>query len=340
VTPRRPSDDQDARETRRASFLIGWQIMLASAVLVLGIVSLAIVFLLHQSLPREQLDQLPIGRPRVYVDAGDLVQALILIGIGAVVFAGVVSWIIARRAVTPLGTALRLQRQFVADASHELRTPLAVLDARIQVLERRLRSAAPAEPEETAKTVAELRTDSKALIDIVNDLLLAAGGTDETGSHDPVSVAPIAQEALDSLRILAAERHVALVLDAGDDEILVRMPSTSLRRAVVALVDNAVTHSPEGGTVTVRLRREGARLVLTVTDEGAGITGITPERVFERFAHAPAQEVTATRVPARPSFGIGLALVREIAQRQGGRVFVAETSATGTSIRFDVPAVA
>lgn len=332
----RPAEaDPDARATRRASIAIGWQIMAASAVLVLGIVVVTTVFLLHQALPREQID-LRDSHAHVYIDSSDVLQALLLVGAGAVVFAGAVSWIVARRAVAPLGTALRLQRQFVADASHELRTPLAVLDARLQVLERRLENPATSDPDSTRSTVGELRSDSKALIDIVNDLLLAAGGDDQRrASLDP---APVISDAVASLDILARERDVTLDVEA-QEPVLVSIPATSLRRCVVALVDNALGHSPRGGTVRVSGSRSGQTFVLRISDEGPGITGIEPERVFERFAHATSSAQTAQPDGAAPrqSFGIGLALVRDIAERQGGRVRVESTGPTGTMMTLEIP---
>lgn len=336
--PRVPSSDQDARATRRASVAIGWQIMVASAVLVLGIIAVAIVAIVHQSLPREQIEQLRDSSPRVYVDTGDVFQVLVAIGIGAVVFAGIISWLIAGRAVRPLGEALRRQRQFVADASHELRTPLAVLDARIQVLQRRIAAGSAADSPETTATVAALRSDSRALIDIVNDLLLAAEATADREAGDPVDAGPVVGEAVDSLRILASEAGVDLAWEQ-QVPVRVRTPATSLRRCVVALVDNAIAHSPIGGRVTVRVLQEGSSLLLTVTDQGAGITGIEPERIFERFAHVQAATPSGDgRAPARQSFGIGLALVRDIAFRQGGFVAVETTSAKGTVMRLVLPA--
>jgi two-component system OmpR family sensor kinase len=325
--------DPDARATRRASLVIGWQIVLASAALVVGIVVVTLVFLLHQAIPREQIEQLRSSDPRVYVDTADVLQALVVIGVGAVVFAGVISWVIARRAVRPLGEALRLQRQFVADASHELRTPLAVLDARLQVLQRRLTQGDPQDPGGTARTVAELRADSRSLIDIVNDLLLAADATVTTEPAPALEAGPVIAEAVDSLRILARDKGVRLVLETRG-EGSVRLGATSLRRSVVALVDNAISHSPGEGTVRIVVSRLDGFLELTVVDEGPGIVGIAPERVFERFARA---EAAAETPSARKSFGIGLALVRDIVERQGGRVQVVETSPTGTSMRLSLP---
>lgn len=346
------------RSTGRAAYSIGWQIMLASAVIVIGIILVAILYLTHQARPSEQLEQSSSATPHVYVDLTDTVQGIALIGAGAIVFAGLVSLVIARRAVKPLGEALRLQRQFVADAGHELRTPLAVLDARLQVVERRLGAGTPVSPE----ALAELRADSRSLIEIVDDLLLAAGGEGTPRSGPPIDAAAVAAEAVDSLRILAAERDVTLSLHASmpraQELLAVRIPPTSFRRSVVALVDNAVAHSPAGGTVRVALAPRGKRVELTVSDDGPGIVGIDPSRVFERFAHsgpvaagaadghavaAPGGNGSAAlgagaAAPARASFGLGLALVRDIATRYGGSVEVVDTSSAGTTFRLLLPA--
>jgi len=119
---------------------------------------------------------------------------------------------------------------------------------------------------------------------------------------------------------------------------------------VLALVDNALSHAPSGSTVTVSTRVDGGAAVLSVTDRGAGITGIDPARVFDRFARAdpppaapaaPATVVAPAAGPGRrPSFGIGLALVREIALRHGGSVRVAATAATGTTLELALPVAA
>ncbi|MFZ8393358.1 histidine kinase dimerization/phospho-acceptor domain-containing protein, partial [Staphylococcus aureus] len=77
------------------------------------------------------------------VDGIDILLGAVAIGACAIASAGILGWLATRRAVRPLVDALRRQREFVADASHELRTPLAILDARLQLLER---SLGPADP--------------------------------------------------------------------------------------------------------------------------------------------------------------------------------------------------
>ena len=117
------------------------------------------------------------------------------------------------------------------------------------------------------------------------------------------------------------------------------MPPASLRRAVLALVDNALGHVPGGSTITVSTQVRAGSVVLAVADQGPGITGIDPTRVFDRFARSEPVDGASRRTSggSRPSVGIGLALVREIAVRSGGSVRVASTSATGTTLELVLP---
>jgi len=337
---RRP--DPDAVALQAAARSVGRQIVLVSAVVVVVALALTIAWVLHQTVPTERLEQVAAARRgEVFVSATDVVAGLVLLGLAGVVFAGVVSVVIARRAVRPLGDALRLQRRFVADASHELRTPLAVLDARLQALERGISGGAVSADEKVASDVAHLRDDSRALIDIVGDLLEAAGGEDHPGDVlGAVGVDAVVAEVLSSLAVLADQRDVRLELVPGGEEARVAVPRTSLRRSVLALVDNALGHAPVGSVVVTTVRVEGrgeaASVVITVADQGLGIIGIDPARVFDRFARAESPS-GQTSAPVRPSFGIGLALVREIAHRHGGEVRVVTTSGAGTTIEVTLP---
>lgn len=317
----------DLLEVRAASRSVGLQLAIASGALVVAAIGVAFFFVLDQLRPSEMNEPPKPGEHKIYIDTTEAMIAFIVVGLLAVAIAGVLSTIVTRRAVRPLGRALQVQRDFVADASHELRTPLAVLDARLQVLQRGLPAGDP-----STATVAELRADARTLIDVVNDLLLAADPEREAAVEPAPLTEPVAR-AVDSLRVLAAEAGVELVLEA-DPAVRTTVPAASAQRCATALVDNALAHSPAGGTVRVAVARDGAHAVLTVTDQGPGIVGIDPARVFDRFARAQ------TAAPRRTGagFGIGLALVREIAARHGGEVVVESTGPSGTVIAMRVPA--
>ncbi len=325
---RRPgATDSDTRAVRRAVGVVSGQITAAACLLVAIIVIATIVVVTHEAQPSELLDPPDPGSQNFYVDTDSVLFVLILIGTSAIVFASAASRLIAHRAVQPLGRALRIQREFVADASHELRTPLAVLDARLQLLQHR---TAPDDP--AHDTLDELRADSRALGEIVNDLLLAAADTPDDPGAAPTDAVRTASAAVDTLRVLADERDVHLGF-VSDGPAFVRMAPAGLRRCVTALVDNALNHSPDGAAVEVRLIPTGRRVLVLVRDHGGGIRGVEPDRVFERFAHSDPPPGGGRR----SGFGIGLALVRDLAERYGGNVYVAETSERGTTLVLDLP---
>ncbi|MGO4592664.1 sensor histidine kinase [Leifsonia sp. 2TAF2] len=323
---KRSRDTTESLEVRRASRAVALQITIASGALVVAAVGVAFFFVLDQLRPAEVKEPPAPGEHKIYIDTTAALIAFVIVGVLAIVIAGVLSIIVTRRAVRPLGEALEVQRNFVADASHELRTPLAVLDARLQVLQRSLAADDPSAP-----AIAELRSDTRTLIDVVNDLLLAAGPERETPA-DPSPLAEPVEKAVQSLQVLARDNAVELRFERHDD-VWTTIPPTSMQRCAVALLDNALTHSPVGSSVTVDVRLDGQDAVLTVTDQGAGITGIDPARVFDRFARTESTTTGRTRT----GFGIGLALVREIAVRYGGTVAVASTGSAGTSIEMRVP---
>ncbi|WP_413602762.1 sensor histidine kinase [Curtobacterium sp. Curtsp57] len=320
--------DPDRAAVRRSALRIGWQVAAVSAGLVVLIIGLVLVYVLWQSSPREELEQHASDATRIFVDSDELIGVLTVIGGGAVVLAGVATWMIARRAVVPLGEALRLQRTFVADASHELRTPLTVMSTRVQQLQRRL------DPEDPNRAVvAELREDTRALAEIVDDLLQAAT-TQDVSDTGGTPVDAELERAANDLQVLAIGRDVRVVVERTD--AVVTMPATPLRRCVVALIDNAVGHAPAGTTVDVTVTSRAHVVDVRVRDHGRGITGIDPARVFDRFAHgSPA----AGPDEGRTSYGIGLSLVRDLALRHGGSVRVDATGADGTTFVLTLPRV-
>ncbi len=301
------------------------QIAIACAVVVVAIVAAVFLFIISQVSPKELFEAVPKNN-NISVGAEDVFRASIVLGAALVVLAGALSWFVTRRAVRPLGDALRIQRSFVADASHELRTPLTVLDARLQVLQRGLPDDDP-----SSTIVAELRRDARSLIDIVNDLLESAevGGPTATGVATQLN--PIVELAVDSMRVIGDKRSIQIVIEESEP-VWTFLAPTSVHRCITALLDNALRFSPDGSTVVVTITATRSTVAVTVRDQGTGIRGIDPARIFDRFAHSG-----STGGGIRPGFGIGLALVRDIAVRNGGTVSVHETSADGTVIALSVP---
>ncbi|MFI5084588.1 MAG: sensor histidine kinase [Actinomycetales bacterium] len=315
----------DRSALKTAALKVGVRIAVVCAVMVVALTLAAALFLLQQA--RHPDPGGTAGAVRVFVDYNDVLKAMILAGAGGIVLAGVAGWLSARSAIRPLADALAMQRRFVQDASHELRTPLTILDARIQLAQRQVPDGS-----ELAGLLDQVRRDTGALTATVEELLLAATAGAPARAAEPVDAAGVAASAVADLRQTATDRGVSLNF-SGAGEARTRIAENSLRRAVLALLDNALSHTPGGGQVSVATARQGARVVLTVADTGPGISGVDRERIFERFARSATPASSGQR-----SFGIGLALVREIAVNAGGTVEVSATGPSGTTMTLSLPA--
>ena len=250
-----------------------------------------------------------------------LLLGLLAAALVGLAFAAVAGVLLARRALTPLQRTLRLQRQFVADASHELRTPLTLLHTRAQLLNRELRDA----PDHLRDEAAGVVRDSSRLTELVEELLLAAEGD---GAADEVDLEPLAVEVIDAARPYAEERGITL--DRSIVPAVTRASPSALRRALNALVDNAIEHTPAGGTVTITVGTTGHDVLLTVSDTGSGFSPDQAAELMTRF-HSGGQR------SGRRRYGLGLALVNDIADRYGGRLEANSEPGRGATFTLVLP---
>lgn len=255
----------------------------------------------------------------------------LLLGLGiaggiATVAAALLGIWISRRAMAPLEEAMARQRRFVADASHELRTPLARLTLRAQMLQRATTQGG--NPETVDEDAASLVAEAKDMSAIIEDLLLSAmlerSGTD----GESVDLGRLAAHVVASDQLRAAEREVTLTVHA-DVVPPVRGVVIALTRAINALVDNALSHTPKGGHVDVTVRRgNGGTVNLVVSDTGPGIDPASSERIFERFAKGH---------DGHHGFGLGLALVREVVEAHRGSVSLDTAHTSGARFVVSIP---
>jgi two-component system, OmpR family, sensor kinase len=213
------------------------------------------------------------------------------------------------------------QRRFVADVSHELRTPLAAMQGNLEVLDR----GAARDPELLAESLTDMRREVARLIRMANDLLLLAQS--EAGTqirHEPVELDTLLLEVHRELRPLVAGIQLRL---GDEDQIVVCGDRDRIKQALLNLGINALQHTPAGGTVTLSLSRRHEFAALDVTDTGSGIAAEDLPHIFDRFYRAD-----PSRSRNRGGAGLGLAIVRWVADAHGGRVEV--TSDPGDGSRF------
>ncbi len=237
-------------------------------------------------------------------------------------------------------TAFEAQQHFVADAAHELRSPLTALKLQVQAL--RERPGAPAQDAEARESaVKRLNQGVDRAILLVEQLLLLARMEAEPG--DPGGPLPEV-DLLEVVRLAVADTlplASGVGVDLGAREAAagptrVHGQVEALRVLVRNLLDNAVKYTPAGGRVEVAVQPEGNSLVLSVEDSGPGIPAAERERVFDRFYRVPGATESA------PGTGLGLPIVRAVAQRHGATVRLDDSASGGlrVEVRFSAAASA
>jgi signal transduction histidine kinase len=224
----------------------------------------------------------------------------------------------------------RLRDEFVASVSHELRTPLA----QIRMFAETLLLDRARTPEERTRALEIVDREARRLAHIVENVLLFS--RDERGAsrllRERRPVAPLVREVLEQFAPLAAAREVRLVAQL-DESAEGAVDGDAFRQVLLNLLDNAVKYGPRGQELRVELERDGARLRLSVDDEGPGVPVRARRRVFDRF-----QRLERDRRSAVAGTGIGLAVVRDLALRHGGRASVEDGSRGGARFVVELPA--
>ncbi len=215
------------------------------------------------------------------------------------------------------------RKQFIANASHELRTPIFSLGGFVELLEEEDPS-----PEERAEFVHTMREQIVRLTKLTADLLdlsqLDAGAVAMKSSN--VDLGSLAREVAREFGPRADQHGSRLELRTPDLPVIASADPDRVRQVIRILLDNALTHTPEGTKVTVTTYSINRRAELTVSDDGPGIPRRVHSRIFERF-------YTADQAGGS---GLGLAIARELAQRMDGRVAIA-SSKRFTAFTLDLP---
>src|SRR5581483_9374716 len=209
------------------------------------------------------------------------------------------------------------QREFVADASHELRTPLTSVLANLELLTEELSG-------EQAETAQAALRSTRRMRRLVGDLLLLArADARRIQPRRPTDLGTVLAEAASELGPMADDHD--LMLDAG--QVTVEGAQDELHRMVLNLIENAVRHTPPGTHVHAATVADDGWATLTVEDDGPGIPSELARRVFERFVRGGGEGSRGS--------GLGLSIVRAVAQSHGGTVALESTS-SGRGTRFVV----
>jgi signal transduction histidine kinase len=226
-----------------------------------------------------------------------------------------------------LSEVARLKEDFLSVAAHDLKTPLTTILAQAQRLERRMRN----DPQAAAylQSVELIAQEAQRLRHIVNELLDAerAERGELLNERQPLDLTQLVRNLANHQ---TSPRH-SLTVNA-EEGLVGSFDKQRLQQLVAHLLDNAVVYSPQGGTITVTLQRQGSHALLSVSDQGIGILPKDLPRLFERFFRG-------SNIDDRHYVGMGLSLFicRAIAEQHGGRIEATSIPGQGSTFRVLLP---
>jgi two-component system OmpR family sensor kinase len=232
-------------------------------------------------------------------------------------------------------------RQFVADASHELRTPLTTIRGFAELY----RQGAAPDPSDVLRRIED---EAARMGLLVEDLLMLARLDQERPIRlVPVPLPPVIADAAAAAHAVAPDRHIDLHIAQPSEDLIVEGDEARLRQVVGNLVTNAITHTPPGSPVTLRLGLDGDSALIEVSDEGPGLSPEQAEHVFERFyrvdkartrkASAPAPRGADPSSVPHSGAGLGLAIVSALVAAHNGTVGVLTAPGQGATFQVRLP---
>ncbi|WP_077488208.1 sensor histidine kinase [Sinomonas mesophila] len=240
--------------------------------------------------------------------------------------AGPAGTVLAFSDVTDVVAAVRAKDSFVASMSHEFRTPLTSIRGYAELL-----LDDPALPAGARADVLVIDRSARHLQLMVDEVLAAATGTVASVLWTPIDLAELVREAAASATPEAASRGISFQVRTSGD-VRLHGDRTAMIRTVDNLVSNAIKYSGDGREVRLSTARENGWVVLTVSDDGIGMSQADVNSVFTRFHRS-----SAAKVAGIPGIGLGMALAREVAEQHGGRLECVSRLGEGTTFTLRIP---
>jgi signal transduction histidine kinase len=221
----------------------------------------------------------------------------------------------------------KLRRNMVADVAHELRTPLSNVRGYLEAI----RDGVIKSDANTIRSLTEEAMLLSRLVDDLQDLALAEAGELKLMCQ-PEDIAALINQIVATVRSQAATKGVSLSIDLPAELPPVKIDSNRISQVLRNLLDNAVAHTPRGGTITVTARQQDKWVEVGVDDTGEGIPAEDLPNIFERF-----YRVDKSRTRATGGSGLGLTIARRLVEVHGGRIEVQSELGKGSCFTFTLP---
>lgn len=256
-----------------------------------------------------------------------IIYSLVGFNLGIFLIGIFVSRSLARLTLAPIERAMMKQTQFIFDASHELKTPLTAMLIRNEVAMRKKNLPEEKAREVIAKNIEEILK----MKELTTSMLDVARENNDRESEVTIVIADFMTDLREKLLPVAKERgiEIKLEMNVGKNKTAVIAKNT-LEQVLTIFVDNAMKYSGES-MVYLRAGRRGKNVVFSVKDNGVGVKKEDQRRIFERFYQV---DTARTRTEDKTSHGLGLAIAKNLAERQGYKIVL--RSSEGHGAEFEV----
>nr|WP_054951523.1 ATP-binding protein [Numidum massiliense] len=226
----------------------------------------------------------------------------------------------------------KLRKDFVANVSHELRTPLAMLQGYSEALLDEI-AQSPEDRKELTQIIHDESLRMGRLVKELLDLALMEAGTVRIQPHE-MTAQELVLRVVRKFQGLAQEKGLTVEAKVTEEPLRVRLDEDSIEQVCINLIENAIRHTPEGGTITLSVDPSKEGVVFKVRDTGSGIPEQDLPFVFERFYKAD-----KARTRSRSGTGLGLSIAKHIVEAHGGTISVESTVGEGTTFTLRIPNV-
>ena len=225
-----------------------------------------------------------------------------------------------------------LKNQFLGMAAHDLRKPVGLILTYSEFLLDE-RANLDGEHADFLDTIHSSSEFMQSIIDDFLDVAMIESGRFEL-NLDSVDLARTLQQAIDLVKITAGKKHVSIISEHGELPAIFA-DGSKLEQAFANLLGNAVEHSPPGAAVVVACRHDDRSVVVSIRDQGPGISPEEQETIFAPFGRGRSKKTGGER-----SIGLGLVIARKVVEAHGGRIWIESQIGHGAVFIFSVPVTA
>ncbi len=232
------------------------------------------------------------------------------------------------RAYHKLAEQERLRSEFLTTIAHELRTPLTAADGYLSLI-----ASGKLPADQVQEGVGRAARSVKRVVKLVNDILFLQEMDLILPEFQPVSLRELISQAVADRSQQAIDANLSLRVQVEEPLPEIRGDPEWLRRAIDALLDNAIKFSPNGGEISIRIARRSEQIRLSISDQGVGIPTDQMDRVFARF-----QRIERAGPHLFGGVGLGLPVARQVVEQHGGTIEVHSVEGQGSTFVLSLPA--